>query len=129
MLPRLLEKAHLRRRPSQPVGPKIVHSVAQLWACRGVQVMNCWLRLAFGLVLLPCLSLCFTQPSLAQFPTRTIELTVPFGVGNAADVTARHLAKGMSERLGVPVTVVNRPGAGGGIAFSHVTQQPPDGYS
>jgi tripartite-type tricarboxylate transporter receptor subunit TctC len=56
-------------------------------------------------------------------------MTVPFGVGNAADVTARHLADGMAKRLGVAVTVANRPGAGGAIAFTHVTQQQADGYS
>ncbi len=63
------------------------------------------------------------------FPTRSIEMTVPFGVGNAADVTARYLADGMAKRLGVAVPVVNRPGAGGAVAFTHVTQQPADGYS
>jgi len=63
------------------------------------------------------------------FPTRPVEMTVPFGVGNAADVTARHLADGMAKRLGVAVLVVNRPGAGGAVAFTHVTQQQADGHS
>jgi putative tricarboxylic transport membrane protein len=63
------------------------------------------------------------------FPARPIEITVPFGVGNAADVTARYLADGMSKRLGIAVPVVNRPGAGGAVAFTHVTQQPADGHS
>ena len=69
------------------------------------------------------------QSQSAKFPTRPIEITVPFGAGNAADVTARHLADGMAKRLGVAVTVANRPGAGGAVAFTHVTQQQPDGYS
>jgi tripartite-type tricarboxylate transporter receptor subunit TctC len=56
-------------------------------------------------------------------------MTVPFGAGNAADVTARHLADGMAKRLGVPVPVVNRTGGGGAVAFTHVTQQKADGYS
>ena len=68
-----------------------------------------------------------TQP--APFPTRPVEMTVPFGAGNAADVTARHLADGMAKRLGVPVPVVNRTGGGGAVAFTHVTQQKADGYS
>jgi tripartite-type tricarboxylate transporter receptor subunit TctC len=69
------------------------------------------------------------QAQSGEFPTRVIEIAVPFGVGNAADVTARHLADGMAKRLGVAVTVANRPGAGGALAFTHVTQQQPDGYS
>src|SRR6185436_11460173 len=64
-----------------------------------------------------------------QFPTKPIEMTVPFGAGNAADVTARHLADGMAKRLAVPVPVVNRTGGGGAVAFTHVTQQKADGYS
>jgi tripartite-type tricarboxylate transporter receptor subunit TctC len=82
-----------------------------------------------ALMLISGVPLHAAQPSLAQFPTRPIEITVPFGVGNAADVTARHLAKGMTEHLGVPVAVANRPGAGGAIAFTHVSMQPSDGYS
>jgi tripartite-type tricarboxylate transporter receptor subunit TctC len=69
------------------------------------------------------------QPAVAQFPTKAVEMSVPFGAGNAADVTARYLADGMTKRLGVPVTVVNRPGAGGSVAFAHVAQQRGDGYA
>src|SRR5262245_8178107 len=70
-----------------------------------------------------------TQSGLAQFPGRPIEIAVPFGIGNAADVTARFLADGMAKRLGVAVTVVNRPGGGGSVTFTHVAQQQPDGYA
>jgi tripartite-type tricarboxylate transporter receptor subunit TctC len=69
------------------------------------------------------------QSQPAQFPNKPIEMTVPFGAGNAADVTARHLADGMTKRLGVPVPVVNRTGGGGAVAFTHVSQQRPDGYA
>jgi tripartite-type tricarboxylate transporter receptor subunit TctC len=72
------------------------------------------------------LLLLLAGPADAQFPTGPIEITVPFGVGNAADVSARHLADGLAKQLGVPVNVVNRPG--GGVAFTHVVQQRPDGY-
>src|SRR6266436_8241086 len=65
-----------------------------------------------------------------QFPGgKLVEMTVMFGAGSAADVTARHLADGMSKSLGVPVPVVNRTGGGGAIGYSHVQQQKPDGYS
>jgi tripartite-type tricarboxylate transporter receptor subunit TctC len=65
----------------------------------------------------------------SQFPGKPIEMTVPFGAGNAADVTARHLADGMSKNLSVPIPVVNRTGGGGAVAFTHVAQQKPDGYT
>src|SRR5580692_2857418 len=65
-----------------------------------------------------------------QYPGgRPIEMTVMFGAGSAADVTARYLADGMSKILGAPVPVVNRTGGGGAIGYSHVQQQRPDGHS
>jgi tripartite-type tricarboxylate transporter receptor subunit TctC len=68
--------------------------------------------------------------SAQQFPGgRPIEMTVMFGAGSAADVTARYLADGMAKSLGVPVPVVNRTGGGGAIGYSHVQQQKPDGHS
>jgi tripartite-type tricarboxylate transporter receptor subunit TctC len=54
---------------------------------------------------------------------RPVEMTVMFGAGSAADVTARYLAEGMAKTLGVPVPVVNRTGGGGAIGYSHVQQQ------
>jgi len=78
-----------------------------------------------------CLLLAATGPSPAQqFPGRKpIEMTVMFGAGSAADVTARYLADGMAKTLGVPVPVVNRTGGGGAIGYSHVKRQKPDGHS
>jgi tripartite-type tricarboxylate transporter receptor subunit TctC len=64
-----------------------------------------------------------------QYPAKPIEMTVPFGPGTAADATVRRLAEGMTKRLGVAVPVVNRAANGGTVAFMHVTQQRPDGYS
>jgi tripartite-type tricarboxylate transporter receptor subunit TctC len=60
---------------------------------------------------------------------RPVEMTVMFGAGSAADVTARYLAEGMAKTLGVPVPVVNRTGGGGAIGYSHVQQQKPDGHA
>ena len=64
------------------------------------------------------------------FPQRKpVEMTVMFGAGSAADVTARYLADGMAKNLGVPVPVVNRTGGGGAIGYNHVKRQKPDGHS
>jgi tripartite-type tricarboxylate transporter receptor subunit TctC len=65
-----------------------------------------------------------------QYPGgRPIEMTVMFGAGSAADVTARYLADGIAKLLGVPVPVVNRTGGGGAIGYSYVSKQKPDGHS
>ena len=80
------------------------------------------------------LLLATAAPALAQqpvllYPGKPVEMTVMFGAGSAADVTARYLAYGMARLLGVPVPVVNRTGGGGAIGYSHVKKQRPDGYS
>lgn len=56
-------------------------------------------------------------------------MTVMFGAGSAADVTARRLADGMAKYLKAPVPIVNRTGGGGAMGYTHVSQQKPDGYS
>lgn len=69
-------------------------------------------------------------PQAQPFPQRKpVEMTVMFGAGSAADVTARYLADGMAKNLGVPVPVVNRTGGGGAIGYNHVKRQKPDGHS
>src|SRR5205085_3229633 len=60
---------------------------------------------------------------------KAVAMTVMFGAGSAADVTARYLADGMAKDLGVPVPVVNRTGGGGAIGYSYVKQQKADGRS
>src|SRR5437868_15050683 len=68
--------------------------------------------------------------ALADWPDgKPVEMTVMFGAGSAADVTARYLADGMARLLSVPVPVVNRTGGGGAIGYSHVARQKPDGHS
>jgi tripartite-type tricarboxylate transporter receptor subunit TctC len=70
------------------------------------------------------------QPLAHDYPgDRPIEMTVMFGAGSAADVTARHLADGMARLMTAPVVVVNRTGAGGAIGYRYVSKQSPDGHS
>jgi tripartite-type tricarboxylate transporter receptor subunit TctC len=71
-----------------------------------------------------------TAAAAQSFPDgKPIEMTVMFGAGSAADVTARQLADGMSKQLDVPIVAVNRPGGGGAAGYTYVAQQHPDGYS
>lgn len=63
-----------------------------------------------------------------EYPAKTIKLICPFGPGGATDLAARVLASVIPEYLGQPVVVVNKPGAGGAIAFKYVVDSKPDGY-
>ena len=67
------------------------------------------------------------QPAL--WPERTVTLTVCFPPGGSTDVAARLLAPPLSEALGRPVVVENRPGAGGNIGIGAVARAQPDGHT
>ena len=64
-----------------------------------------------------------------DYPARTITIVVPFSPGGATDVVARTIAEKLTQRLGKPVVVENRPGGGGAIARDYVRQRPADGYT
>jgi tripartite-type tricarboxylate transporter receptor subunit TctC len=71
-----------------------------------------------------------TTPAQAGgYPSKPIELVVQFPAGSSADVVARVLAEGMSRQVGQNVIVINRPGAGGALAYKHVQAARPDGYT
>ncbi len=76
------------------------------------------------LLLTPALAL----PALA-FPTRPIRLVVPFAAGGAADSAARTITPRMAERLGQPIVVENRTGAGGSIGGGEVARAAADGHT
>ena len=62
-------------------------------------------------------------------PSRPIRFVVPFPPGGATDVVARVLGERMQEKLGQPVTVENRTGAGGNVGVENVVRSAPDGHS
>jgi tripartite-type tricarboxylate transporter receptor subunit TctC len=64
-----------------------------------------------------------------KYPSRPIRFVVPFAAGGGGDVVARMLAQRLSERIGNPVIVENRTGAGGNIGSDYVLKSPPDGYT
>src|SRR5688572_12555627 len=70
-------------------------------------------------------------PALAQdkFPGRPISMIVPFPPGGVADTTGRPTAAAMEKVLKQPVTITNRPGAGGAVGNAAVANAKPDGYT
>jgi len=67
--------------------------------------------------------------STAEYPNKPVTLVVPFAPGGPTDVLGRLVARKLSERLGKPVIVLNKPGAGGNTGSASVATAPPDGYT
>ena len=65
----------------------------------------------------------------AAFPSRSIRIFVPFAAGGPTDIMARSVAQKLSDTLGQPVLVDNRPGGGGQIAVAALKQTPRDGHA
>ena len=69
-------------------------------------------------------------PARAQdYPTRPVELIVPFAAGGGAELLARLLSEGLNKRLHQPFLVINRPGANTNLGTLSVVRAKPDGYT
>lgn len=77
------------------------------------------------------LPLCLTAigSAHAAYPDKPIRLIAPYAAGGLTDILARSLAQELSNRVGQPVIVENRAGAGGIIGAEFVAKAPPDGYT
>jgi tripartite-type tricarboxylate transporter receptor subunit TctC len=85
-----------------------------------------FLHLAAGAAALPAVS----KIARAQtYPARAVRLTVGFPAGGVADILARLIGQRLSERLGQPFVIENRPGAGSSIGTEAVVRAPADGYT
>ena len=86
------------------------------------------LALAVGSTVMAALPLGAVAQSAADYPNKPIELVVPFGAGGGTDVLARVVAEAAKKHSSQPITVLNKPGATGGIGLSEVAAAKPDGY-
>src|ERR1700686_4151661 len=85
-----------------------------------------FLRLATGAAVLPTVS----RIARAQtYPSRPVRYIVGFPAGSGSDIAARLMAQWLSERLGQPFVVENRPGAGSNLGTEAVVRAPADGYT
>jgi tripartite-type tricarboxylate transporter receptor subunit TctC len=67
--------------------------------------------------------------SALDYPTRPVHLIVGFPPGGGADIIARLIGQSLSDRIGQPIVIENRPGAGTNLAVEAVVRAPPDGYT
>ena len=85
-----------------------------------------FLHLAAGAAALPA----FSRVACAQtYPSRPVRLIVPLAPAGGTDILARLMGQWLSERLGQPFVIDNRPGAGGNIGTEAVVRAPADGYT
>jgi tripartite-type tricarboxylate transporter receptor subunit TctC len=85
-----------------------------------------FLRLAAAAAVLPAVS---SIASAQAYPTRPVRLIIGYTPGGSADLTARLMGQWLSERLGQPFVIENRPGGGTNIATEAVIRAAPDGYT
>ena len=85
----------------------------------------------FGLaaMLLPPTPAKAQSDAAANYPNKFIRIVVGYSAGGGTDVVARAIGEKLSQRLGQPVIVENKPGAGARLAVDYVAGQPPDGYT
>ena len=65
----------------------------------------------------------------AEFPTKEVQIIIPYSAGGATDLIFRALATNTSKYLGKAVVVLNQPGGGGAVGFTQAAQATPDGYT
>jgi tripartite-type tricarboxylate transporter receptor subunit TctC len=93
---------------------------------------KCWQNAIYGSFLFVCFFIANQEVSCAapaDFPKKEIIITVNYGPGGGRDIMARGVGKVMSKYLGVPVIIMNQPGAGGARGLINLFNAPPDGYT
>ena len=82
-----------------------------------------------GVSLLALINTAAAEEDASKYPSRPIHIIVGFAAGGGNDIIARIYGQKLSEDLGQPVIVENRPGAGAIVATEYVSKAAPDGYT
>ena len=88
---------------------------------------NFWMTACLGWLALAAPALAQEDPS--KYPSRAIHIIVGFAAGGGNDIIARVFGQKLSESLGQPVIVENKPGGGAIVATEYVAKSQPDGYT
>jgi len=86
-------------------------------------------RLTAAVAALSAAAICGTAAAAQDWPSRPITIVIPFAAGGPTDFIARIFAEPLSDELGQPVVIANRPGASGTIGVQAVKEAPADGYT
>ena len=87
-------------------------------------------KIVLGMVVgLFCLMFVVASAMAADFPTRPINLIVPWSAGGSGDLISRAIANVAAKELGQPIIVENKPGGGGTVGATLILTKPPDGYT
>lgn len=102
----------------------VLHSGASSSFVRTMQssAIHTWLAAAAALLIV-------TSVHAADFPQRPITIIVPYTAGGSSDVVARVIGKQLTDQMGQPVIVENKPGAGATLGTALVARAAPDGYT
>jgi tripartite-type tricarboxylate transporter receptor subunit TctC len=80
-------------------------------------------------ILAATLALAASAQAQAAYPSKFVRIVVGYSAGGGTDVVARVIGEKLSERLGQPVVIENKPGGGARLAVEYVAKEPPDGYT
>jgi tripartite-type tricarboxylate transporter receptor subunit TctC len=94
----------------------------------GIDIMKTFSRLALAAICLSYSSFVHAADEV-KYPTRPIRIVVGFTAGGGNDIIARIVGQKLSESLGQPVIIENKPGAGAILATEYVARSAPDGYT
>ena len=100
-------------------------TIKRMTFCRSTRIIGMLKSVSVALAAVACVGLAQAQ----SYPTKPIRLIVPWPAGGGVDTSARMFSQQLSERLGQPIVIENKPGAGGNIGTAIVANEKPDGYT